>query len=101
MSGQLALDVSSEWRALYFPPADRPEVIALIPDGHILGVRALARRKWRVWLMTDNPRTQDRRVIWKYDHVIASRGADAALWALRKHPTIEAVPVDAEGYVRG
>ena len=99
MSGRLALDISPEWKALYCPPKDRAEVEALIPDGHILGVRALARRKWRVWLMTDDIRTQDRRVVWHFDH-IASPFREACLFALRKHATpAVTVTADAAGNV--
>jgi hypothetical protein len=99
MSGRLALDASPEWRALYFPPKDRDEVTPLIPDGHILGVRALARRKWRVWLMTDDVRTQDRRVIWKVDHIVGG-GLESCLFALRKYAPTTTVTVDDEDYIR-
>ena len=99
MSGRLALDISPEWKALYCPPGDRSEVEALVPDGHILGVRALARRKWRVWLMTDDLRTQDRRVVWKFDH-IAGTFLESCLFAFRVHaqPAVT-VTADAAGNV--
>jgi len=99
MSGRLALDISPEWKALYCPPKDRAEVEALIPDGHILGVRALARRKWRVWLMTDDIREQDRRVVWKFDH-ITSPFLEACQFAFRVHakPAVT-VTADAAGNV--
>ena len=106
MSGRLALDISPEWKALYFPPKSREEVTPLIPDGHILGVRALARRKWRVWLMTDDLRPQDRRVVWQHDHIMAPDGAEACrtafLLASRGIGVRGGMKVttDAEGYIR-
>jgi len=93
MSGRLALDMSPEWKALYFPPADRIDVAKHIPDGFILGVRALNRRSWRVWLMTDHPVPHKRVVVWKMDHVANVTGKEAALFSLRKmqaHPDPDA-----------
>ena len=85
---------------MFFPAKDYPEVEAMIPDGHILGVRALGRRKWKVWLMTDVLPTHRRVIVWHYDHVMHDRGADAALWALRKHATpAVTVTADAAGNV--
>ena len=100
MSGRLALDMSPEWRAQYFPPAHRLEVAPLIPDGHILGVRALARRSWRVWLMTDDAKPQDRRIVWKYDRITNTTGREACLWALRKHAPDTVVTVGGDGFVK-
>ena len=101
MSGRLALDMSPEWRALYFPPADRLEVTPLIPDGHILGVRALARRTWRVWLMTDDIKPQDRRIVWKFDRIHNTRGVEACLFALRKNGSGgQVITTDTAGNVR-
>jgi hypothetical protein len=101
MSGRLALSISPEWRALYFPPADREAILPLIPDGHILGVRALARRKWRVWLMTDTLPEHQRKVIWQVDRITNVNGLEACQFAFRKNPTTTDVTVDDEGYIRG
>ena len=100
MSGRLALSLSPEWRSLYFPVPDRIEVERFIPDGHILGVSALSRRAWKVWLMTDDIRPQDRRVVWKFDRITNTGGKEACLFALRKHAPVTTVTVDDEGYVR-
>ena len=99
MSGRLALSISPEWRALYFPTADREAVLPLIPDGHILGVRALARRKWRVWLMTDTLPEHQRRIVWQVDHIANVHGREAVEFAFRKNPTPVTVTADQAGNV--
>jgi hypothetical protein len=91
--------ISPEWRALYFPPADRLEVERAVPDGYILGISARTRRQWKVWLMTDDPIPHKRVIVWKYDHITGT-AKDSALWALRKHATpAVTVTADADGTV--
>jgi hypothetical protein len=78
--------ISPEWRALYFPPADRLEVERAVPDGYILGISAKNRRSWKGWLMTDDPIPHRRKVVWKFDHITGG-AKESALWALDQHAT--------------
>lgn len=96
---RLALSISPEWRPLFGGDEAEADVASRVPADHILGVRALARRKWRVWLMTDVLPTHKRTILWSID-ITNTSGAEAALFALRKYAPTTTVTVDDEDYIR-
>lgn len=91
------LGLSTPWARQYLPEDQRAEVIAEIPDGHILGVSAGRRpgAPWRIWL-----RSPDRTVeLWRME-LWMSDLQRACLFALRKHAAVPlTVTTDAEGYI--